>query len=355
MTEVSSIGATFPPAEESVLYDRLNNRVKGFCTESIESIEELVEMLSKLDSVRESARANRVTARFLINKKVTIPEELKGNIEALLELDGDFSEHNLVYYGKNFDGRKAKEESISRQRDEAEKIDRAHLLNGFIPLEIITRDNLSLRAVKPPVNQQEFDSFVADLKDLYEKSYLGDYAFPITTETVASLVRRDTNLVTVIQDRANGKILSVGVGETMKIPLSIRGERKILFIAEMSDAATPLEYASRGYYSAIAHEISRELMKIGVDLVYGEARASSTSVQRVCKKSGRKLARDAFKRASILHKHCIIGGAKNADLDDSIEDPRFRGFENLSVWYATREDLIRHYIKNVENGPRLRS
>ena len=254
-----------------------------------------------------------------------------------------FGEYNLVYLGRNFNGRKAKEEVVARQRAKAEEIERRVPFAGRNSLDILRKEDIVIRNVKPSPNEADFEVLAREVLELYKISFFGDYAFPMTLESVKSLLKRDTNIVKIIQSRANGKIYSIGVGETIALPVRIRGEQKTFNMAEISDAATSREFEGKGYYSAIAAEITRELLKSGVHLVYGEARAASPSVMTVCRKTGRQLARNYGGDPAILHKHCIISGAKDERLNDSDENGKYKGLENLLVWYAIRTQLMDLY------------
>ena len=348
--QASSIGNTFPPTIASNLYDRGNNRLKGFYTISIEEEEHLLRVFSEILEVKEGIKilgegeVSRITARFLVNKRVNLPEELREDVEAQISLDGEFAEYNLVYLGRNFDGRVAREDVIARQRTRAHEIDQRTPFSGTNSLDLIKREDVIVRTVKPSPDKDIFEAFTREVLDLYQSSFFGDYAFPMTLESVASLLRRDTNIVKIIQDRKTCRLLSIGVGETISLPLQINGSQSAFNMAEISDAATPKEYRGRGYYSTIAGELTRELLKAGVDLVYGEARAASPPVMTVCKKTGRRVARDYYGMPALLHKHCIISGAKDETLDDSDKNGRYKGLENLAVWYATRNQLMELYV-----------
>ncbi len=354
MTEATSIGGVWPPFREDALVDPYNDRVKGFCRESVENIGDLERHLALFDDFqtlrndRGEREASRITARFFINKNLKLPPLFSDRIEALLPLADEFSQYDLVYFGRNHPERYASPDVIQRQRAAAREIDDTSSFEGLHALDVLARQRVVLRTVKPPVDPQTFSAFVKELLELYKGSFTGDYAFPMTEESVASLVRKDANLVTVIQDYDTRAIYSVGVGETIQIPVNLGGKECLFSMAEISDAATPKKYSNRGYYSAIACELTRELMKMGVHLVYGEARASSTAVEKVCRKSGRRLAWDAYGHPSLLHKHCIISGAKDSDLDDTLPNGKFSRFENLTVWYATRQELLDLYVRNHE-------
>lgn len=341
MTTASSIGAVWPPAKEDTLYDKGNDRVKGFCTQSIEESSQLEKRIKELEIISQEKKATRIIARFIVKSEVAIPDNLKKNIEAIIPLDSRFEGYLLLYYGKNSEKRYADEEVIKRQRNAAVEIENATLFAGNSAIEIPRKEDVVLRIVKPSTDEREFRRFARSLLKLYKESYYGDYAFPMTTETVSSLIKKDTNIVVIVENEKD--ILSVGVGETIQIPIKFPEKRVILKMAEISDAATPEKYKGKGYYSLIASELMRELTKIGVDIVYGEARASSKAVQKVCAKSGRRIARDGLGRAAILHKHCIISGAKDEELDESNGNPKYARFENLSVWYATRERMLDLY------------
>jgi len=348
--QASSIGNTFPPIKIENLHDKGNDRIKGFYTKSIEEEDQLLGVFSELLRIREGLRIlkegaiSRITARFLVNKNIDIPEELRNDVEAQISLDNEFSDYNLLYLGRNFEGRVAREEVTERQRAKAKEIDQRTAFSGRSSLDLIRRENVVIRTIKPSPNGRAFESFAREVLDMYQKSFFGDYAFPMTLESVMSLLRRDTNIVKVVQDRKTGKLHSIGVGETIALPVQINGSQTVFNMAEISDAATPKEYEGRGYYSAIAAELTRELLKAGINLVYGEARAASPAVMTVCKKTGRRVARDYNGRTAILHKHCIISGAKDERLDDSEQNGRYKGLENLTVWYATRTQLMDLYV-----------
>lgn len=350
--QASSIGNTFPPIKLERLYDSGNERLKGFYTESIEYPDRLLKIFGDLLLLRDFIRVSqngdisRVTARFFVNKKIEIPKELRAYVEAQISLDEEFSDYNLLYLGRNFEGRVAKDGITDRQRAKADEIDKRVLFSGNRSLDLIRREDVAIRTVKPSPNESSFQAFAKEVLSMYQKSFFGDYAFPMTLESVMILLRRDTNIVKVIQDRKTGRLHSIGVGETVSLPVQIDGCSKVFNMAEISDAATPKEYEGRGYYSAIAAELTRELLKNGINLVYGEARAASPSVMTVCKKTGRRVARDYYGRPAILQKHCIISGAKDERLDDAEKNGRYKGLENLVVWYATRGQIKELYIPN---------
>lgn len=348
----SSIGGTFPPIKLDGLYDEGNDRIKKIYTCSIEDGEELSKIFSQLLLLRschrllssDSEPVSRVTARFFVNKKAVIPQELHDDVEAQLSLDGEFADYNLVYLGRNFEGRTAKEEITSRQRDRAEGIDEGIDFSGNKSLEVIVGDEVAVRTVKPSPDDAVFDSFAKKVLEIYEDSFFGDYSFEMNLDSVRSLLRKDTNIVKVIQSRRTEEVYSIGVGETISLPLTINGSERIFSMAEISDAATPVRHHGKGYYSSIAAELTRELLATGVDLVYGEARAASSAVMTVCRKTGRRLARDYHGKPAILKKHCIINGAKESGLDETELNGKYNRLENLAVWYATRDKLKEFYL-----------
>ena len=353
--QASSIGNTFPPIKVESLHDKGNDRIKGFYTISIEETDQLSKAFSDLIILKDFLQASkvaepsRITARFFVNKNVDIPTNLRDDIEAQIGLEGEFSEYNLVYVGRNFNGRRASSEVLELQRLEADRIERAVQFSGSCSLELIKQRDVVIKTVKPSSNEQEFKCFAREVLELYQKSFFGDYAFPMNLESVMALLRRDTNIVRVVQERRTGKLCSIGVGETVKIPISFNGTNREFYMAEISDAATLKEYKGRHYYSAIAAEITCDLLKAGVDLLYGEARSASPQVMTVCKKTGRQLARDLHGRPAILHRHCIISGAKDERLNDADQNEKYKGLENLTLWYATRNQLMSLYAPNGNN------
>ena len=354
--QASSIGNTFPPIKEMQMYDEGNKRLKGFCTEAIDSSSELEKWVSGVEKLHSFLTqrdridsVTRTTLRFVVNEGVTIPESISGGIEAVLPLDGKFRGYNLVYFGRNHETRRAPEDKIETQRATAEKADKEVQFKGDQSLRILRyteKPGLIFQNIKAPFEREQFSDLVRRLVVLYNKTYLGDYAFPITEETVSSILSRNTNVVIAAKDKFTNDIYSVAVGETASIPISVGGKVKNLSIAEISDAASdPDGHQERGYYSTIVCELARELVKLGMDVVYSETRAQSEAVLRATRKSGLRLMRDLKGRASILHKHCIIGGARNEELDerDGNKDNIYNGFENLIVWHATRKDLMDVY------------
>lgn len=348
--QASSIGNVFPPIKVERMHDPGNDRIKGIYLDSIEEPEHLSKVFSDLITLRDylrilnSGEVSRITARFFVNKGVRIPEDLRGDVEAQISLDEEFGDYNLVYLGRNFNGRIARVEITERQRAKAQDVEERTPFSGRNSLDLLRKDDVVIRTIKPSPNESDFESLAKEVLELYQVSFFGDYAFPMTLDSVKSLLRRDTNVVKVIQSRKDSKICSIGVGETIALPVRLNGEQKTFNMAEISDAATPRDYEGRGYYSAIAAEITRELLKSGVNLIYGEARAASPPVMVVCKKTGRTIARDYHGRPAVLHKHCIISGAKDERLDDADENGKYKGLENLLVWYATRSQLMDLYV-----------
>lgn len=300
-----SIGSTWPPQ-----YDEDNRRIKGFQTRVVSSPDIFNESLDELERLmEENSQAERITCRFIVDNDIQLPDR-DGRIEAEIPLDGRWDGHNLIYYGRNNERRTPPEDEV---RVEDEYIDVALEREPQSELDRVRENGFDLEVDPEPTG-----GYIREMQELYNTVY-SDYPFDFTEENVMDFF--DNHVVLGWDDE---RLVSSYVGEVAEIPLDTGTARQEFAMAELSDAATYEEYGGEGLFVASGELLLEALKEEGVDLVYGEARASSVPVNVGSRKMGREYA-------GRLPKHCKIGG--RTDYQESGE------FENLNVWHITREGL----------------
>ncbi len=308
----SSIGALWPP-----VYDANNKRVKGIYTNVIYEPEEILDVIKQATALRRSPEDDRVTLRFLAdNRAINSEQPFDVHYEARVPLDGEWSGKTLVYFGKNGIRRQTKDIFVEAQDSIVDYVLKKVFLEDGLKLAD-TLESQGIRIV--PAESIEIEQRINGVYRIYQDCF-EDYPFDLTEENVQMLVTSPTNRVMLAVDIENGTIASVGVAEKCVIPVTDRGERKIFRMSELSDAGILKTYSGKGLYTAIGNALIDELYRAGFDLVYGEARACSSSVNIAARRMGRDFS-------GTLYKHCKMGGKKEIDQKSPYED--------VNVWSAT--------------------
>jgi len=306
----SSIGGIGRP-----YYDRHNDRIKGFFTNTIraENIEEAKAYLEEARRLRNLHNASRITVRMIVSTEMLPLISQLMNVEALIPLEGRWDGYHIVYMAENSESRCTprrileEEERLlfnvlqTTRRKSGEEVMRRVRENGY-RIEL-------LREVSP----REIEEIVGIYNEV-----LPSYTFPITPESVRELISSPTSLVAVARD-FNDRIVSISIAEVARLETDLG----LLTIAELSDEATLRSHRRRGLSQACILLLADELSRNGTDLIYEEARATHVGVNKATVSLG-------FRYAGRLIQHCVIGGDREIDFESIYED--------LNVFYLPRRE-----------------
>ena len=323
---LGSVGALWPP-----VYDKRNNRIKGFYLKTVDDWKQYNQILGELFALREKHDASRITARFIVQDAAEIAN---CGIEARVSLNGHWTGHSLLYFGQNTSTRYTPEKNeppeIAVQEDAV--VRETMMRTRANPAEALTRireEGFEFSFLGKPGEKD-----IAELTTLYSEAYT-NYTIPLDRESVKVLVSNTNNLVGIVREKSTGSIVSIGIAERVYTDISCNDSydgKRLFKFAELSDAATKPteEYVKKGLYTAIALFLMEKLGQEHFDLVYGEARACRIAVNHACKRTGRMYI-------GRLLKHCMLNGRR--------EIPEQGPFENLNVWAITYEELQKFFNK----------
>ncbi|MBI2578208.1 MAG: hypothetical protein HYW26_00705 [Candidatus Aenigmarchaeota archaeon] len=320
----SSIGRIGEP-----VFDRHNDRVKGFCTTVLEHSDGAMPFIEQARIVRDWRYASRITLRFvtryplaertcLASSGIRKPNCFSplGNFYSrgfeteYIPLSGEWQGYGVQYFGEN-SARRIEQGNAVLKEDEI----------VFESLRTATsRDPFSKASERGYVTELGIrsDGDIRQLFRLYQAVYR-DYVFPLTEENVAELVETPTSIVALAR-HGSGSIVSVAIAEIAEIETS----RGLLRISELSDEATDPSHRSNGLNQACVATLVNELLgRYGNDihLIFEEDRACSRGVNQQSANLG-------FRYAGRLNRHCRI----DADRDVEVEGP----YEDLNVWFLPR-------------------
>lgn len=314
MQEPTSIGPQWPPE-----IDRRNDRIKGFYTQTINSVSKFEDIVSYATNEAFLNSLTRITARCLVTNAQleNIVGKFGERIEAHAALDSGW-DATLVYFGANFNSRHSQLTAAEREiLETARSIERPVIPSAEIAR--VKRNGYDLEILAQPAKPSEVTSLVA----LYTQTYT-DYPFDLNEQNVELLLNNPEN-ITCVAKAQDGQIAAVGLAERCVIPI----DNKLLHLAEITGAATDRGQRGNGLYAGIAAKLLGELANGHVDYVYGEATAGSSAVNRACRSSGREYS-------GSLMKHCRMSGTGVGQTGQ---------YANLNVWGMTGTKLSSLYIE----------
>jgi len=301
---IGSIGTIGKP-----VYDRHNDRVKGFCTNVVESTDLVNDFIKKAGDIGHQNGATRLTARFLTKSPACLSAYGTMFETEYIPLHGKWNGYGIQYFVEN-SAKRAEPESVKFEEDrivsESLRTARIHPLSKAAA----GRGYIIETGLKT-------DRDITRLYQLYNAVYR-DYVFPLTEKNVSELVE-NPNSITAIA-RIGSEIASVAIAEIVEIPTNAG----ILRISELSDEATHHNHRGNGLNQACVTAAIKELLtKYGdaIHLIFEEDRAVSRGVNQ-------QSANIGFRYAGRLKRHCRI----DADGDIEVEGP----YEDLNVWYLPR-------------------
>lgn len=292
-------------------YDRHNDRVKGFFDIVIRDgkEKEAYEYVGEARRLKEVSGATRITLRMIASKdSIGMISQLM-NTEALIPLNKEWKDYLILYLGENERERctppevwKAEDMLLQQllqntQRRGKDEIFQRIRGNGY-RIEILDK-NISGREIR-------------EVFEIYREAF-PRYTFPLTRENIRGLITSPQTLVAVARD-FNDKIVSISVAEIASVETDL-GE---LTISELSDEATLRAHRGRGLSQACILSLIDELYRMGIGVIYEEARATHIGVNKAAIRLG-------FNYGGRLMQHCVIGGDKEVYSQGK--------FEDLNVFY----------------------
>lgn len=317
-----SIGTTWPPG-----YDAANDRVKGFYTAPVDSIEDLEEPIDRLYGLQAETDAGRITCRALVHDAVMhdVDQQSLDN-EAAIDLDGDWHAYHLVYLGA-VDNDRQRPEPIEEQHD----VILGHAESGY---QTVEEQELSyeVRLLDEPTDER-----IDAMQSLYQDRYTA-YPIDFTRENIDDLFDGDNRVAAAYDDE---ELVGAYVAEVATIPLMTDDPASSIQLAELTEAATARSYEGDGIGTALGQQLLSELTETGIDMVYGEARADLVGVNISAARMGRRFE-------GVLPNHCQIGGDTD-DLDHDLlaetltneqyETVISEPYGSLNVWAITDDEL----------------
>lgn len=305
--KTGSVGATWPPR-----FDQHNNRIKGFCTRTIGSMEDARGMFREIEDARSaSPQATRTTVRAFVASGLVegLRAESPMRIEASFDADNAVPGHSIVYFGSTAQSRMPPEEVTSRELAsvrEIQGLERTSFLEANIRIASAGYGISRLNGNGLPQ--------VGRLLELYQEAYQ-EYTFTLSPQTVGEMLSNG-NIVIVGQDR-KGEIVSALIAEHVELAIE---HGRTVHLYELSDYATFRAHRGMGLITLMQMEAINTIraMDGGTEaVIYAEDRAAWTAVNRSSQKAG-------MTYGGTLLQHCVIVSDR-----DFGEEGRY---ENLNVW-----------------------
>lgn len=317
LSQISSIGATWPPAVAS------NQRLRGFYTEGVITNQQEADAVtnhveSAVDDMLNSVDLSRLSVRVV--SEIGALARLgfhRAHIEAALPIRG--TGLVIAYVGINRAGRGMSADRLA-----------AH--QGL--LKTVTQQ--AHKAQHPTIDvrildQQDSAHLVPAFKELYG-------SFDYDDSDTKQLMSDDSNVIAYHQ--VDDVIASTAMAEKANVEIRGLGE---LTLVEITEASTHPEFRQRGLYRAVSGYLIQHLISLhrdgalNIDALYGESNLSMPGVVIAAHQNGRRFS--YFDR-DYLGCHNLSFGIlpQNFSVADGTETRRYNDFAVSYVPIETRRN-----------------
>jgi hypothetical protein len=305
--KTGSVGAAWPPR-----YDAHNNRVKGFCTRRIGSMENAKKMFEEVKfAQKDLPKATRTTIRAFVENELV--EKLRSEspipIEASVDAGNAVAGHSIVYFGSTSASRMPPPDVMERELASVKEMQQLERMDWFRAVQRIAASGYSISRLNGDGLGQ-----VGRLVELYQEAYQ-EYTFTLTPQTVGDMLSNG-NLVIVGQDQ-KAQVVSALIAEHAEIALE---HGRVVHLYELSDYATFRANRGNGLITLMQMATISTIRGMpGGDsaIIYAEDRAAWMAVNRSSQRAG-------MDYCGTLSQHCVIVSDR-----DFGEEGRY---ENLNVW-----------------------
>jgi len=275
---ISSVGATWPPAEAT------NNRIRGFYESTVETPSDINTFVSEFEHYKNDL-ANHPDFDRLSIRTVASLGAISAFDQAGLAIEGAMpirsqDELMVVYTAWNHPTRRASEEKLGEHREFLGKVatedrdthDKVANLNsrGFIP-----------RMIGPSTPEAEKAALVSRFTELYG-------AFGYDQSQVEELLLDPANTIAYIEDETG--VISTAMAERAEIKVEGLGD---LTMAEITEAFTLPRRRKEGLYMLISGYLTAQLVEGShqtLDVLYGEGNLAVPGVVIAAHQNGRRLS-----------------------------------------------------------------
>lgn len=336
MTDTSSIGPGWPPAESSC------RRIKGIDTRGVvrdrERLDALLQTIEKLEAALRPGSCDRLSLRALFDEGLLEKEigALERWVEAVMPLD-DGTDRCVVYLGHNGPSRPGDEADLERALGHVEIAQQRGPVLVQSMLDRVRDGGYSLRILSR--QERLGDEAVLDsVANLYRR-------FGWDREETRQILANASSLIAVASTASPSgggeQIVCSGIAELSHLRLDDGDE---LRMAEFTEAATRAAHQGHGLYSAVAATLMLEIAALSrrgellggeLDLGFGECSGHDIGVLIAARRLGRRFAlvtqrRRGWPFPGYLAQHVPIAGA-----------PRSTRYNDLFPTYFSREALYR--------------
>ena len=336
MTDTSSIGPGWPPAESSC------RRIKGIDTRGVvrdgARLSALLETLDTLAGELGSSSCDRLSLRALFDEELLSRQTaaLEPWVEAVMPLD-DGTGRCVVYLGRNAPSRPGDEADIERALDHVEIAQERGSIEVSAMLERVRAGGYGLRILSREERLND-ESVLDAVADLYRR-------FDWDRDETRQILANASSLIAVAATVPSGgkpeEIVCAGIAELSHLRFDDGDE---LRMAEFTEAATRSEHQGHGLYSAVAATLMLEIAErsqrgelLGgeLDLGFGECSGHDLGILIAARRLGRQFAlitqrQRGWSYQGYLAQHVPIAGA-----------PRSTRYNDLFPTYFSRQALYR--------------
>ncbi|PIS09264.1 hypothetical protein COT75_02405 [Candidatus Beckwithbacteria bacterium CG10_big_fil_rev_8_21_14_0_10_34_10] len=334
----SSIGGLWPPQIAS--FDRL----KGIYIPSIiEKEGKLGEFIGQLR--RSSLRPefgnvfSRLSWRMIIDQGLLKDSvsQLGDYLEAVIplsETQACFSASALVYVGINHHKRQPLAEEVAGYKENLREICGSQERRLIETVMNRCEDKgYQIGVIDLPKEGKEREEIIDKIHVLYTR-------FGWRREEVEAILNNPNNIIGIA--RFGQEIVSAGIAEMAQVPV---GENTLRII-ELTEAATRLDHARNGLYTAVSagllieiadRSLRGQILDGEVDIVFGECNGNALGVLKTAKIQGRTFCWEIgalfnYPQSGMLPQHVPISGAE-----------RQTKYNDLFPAFLTKEKLINIY------------
>lgn len=304
MSEVSSVGPTWPPEKTS------QERVRGFYPRIIEGdsdIDTLIEAMGATTDTLGDDNITRLAFRAVtrVDQLKTLDGELAGSsmgLEAAIPIQHpELDNHSIAYLGANTPQRSIATEHYSAY---AERIRRTSQQP-----RTYTDGTLELKIVDPRNAAQ----LVAPFTELYQP-------FGYNEEETADILKDPGNIIAYINQK--GRPVSTAMAEQASIPTEA-GE---VNITELTEASTLPQLRGAGLYTLCVGGLVRHIKHSqNTNALYGESNLSTDRVIHAAHQTGRRFSHNDASGYSIDSTGFGIL-PQNFSVNDGVETRRYNDF-----------------------------